>query len=249
MDSPTDGLLSIGRFAALTGLTVVALRHYDDVGLLAPTFVDPSSGYRWYAPTLGTRAQVIRRLRELDVAIPDVTAILGAIGDPEQLHDLLEHEERRAAAAVVAASRAQDELTEITKELLAMSTHTDAPPLIGPVAAVRVFTRDLDAARAFYRDDLGLPELSSAPTWAVYQAGSVQLIAEIDQPEPGEAPAAGRFTGFSFAVDDAAHVCEVLSARDVAIVGHPEQQPWGGTLAHIADPDGNVLTLVQYPRD
>jgi len=32
-DRPPD-LLSIGRFAAVTGLTVTALRHYDDVGLL-----------------------------------------------------------------------------------------------------------------------------------------------------------------------------------------------------------------------
>lgn len=248
MGSPTDGLLSIGRFAALTGLTVVALRHYDDVGLLEPAHVDPSSGYRWYAPTQGTRAQIIRRLRELDVAIPDVRAILDAIGDGRRLHDLLKSEEARAADAVVAASRAQEELAAIGKELLTMSTHAGAPPLIGPVAAVRVFTRDLDAARRFYREVLGLPELSSTSTWAVYQAGPVQLIAETDQPDDGEEPAAGRFTGFSFAVDDAAHVCEVLAGHGVVVVGPPETQPWGGTLAHVADPDGNVLTLVQYPR-
>ena len=166
----------------------------------------------------------------------------------ERLHDLLEREVSRAAAAVVAASRAQEELAAIGKELLTMSSHTDAPPLIGPIAAVRVFTRDLDAARGFYRDILGLPELSSTPTWAVYQAGPVQLIAETDQPEAGEASAAGRFTGFSFAVDDAARVCDELARRGVDVVGRPDAQPWGGTLAHVADPDGNVLTLVQYPQ-
>jgi DNA-binding transcriptional MerR regulator len=249
MESRTQGLLSIGRFAALTGLTVVALRHYDDVGLLEPSYVDPSSGYRWYAPTLGTRAQIIRRLRDLDVTIPDIASILAAIGDGDRLQTLLEREEDRVAAAVVAAARAQDEIASIGKELLTMSTHIDTPPLLGPIASVRVFGRNLDAARAFYRDVLGLTELSSTPSWAVYQVGPVQLIAETDQPEEGEAPAAGRFTGFSFAVDDAAEVCEVLAGRGVEIVGPPEVQPWGGTLAHIADPDGNVLTLVQYPRD
>jgi DNA-binding transcriptional MerR regulator/catechol 2,3-dioxygenase-like lactoylglutathione lyase family enzyme len=249
MESRTDGLLSIGRFAALTGLTVVALRHYDDVGLLEPSYVDPSSGYRWYAPTQGTHAQIIRRLRDLGVTIPDITTILAAIGDGDRLQDLLEREEIRVAAAVVAATRAQDELASIGKELLTMSTRIDEPRLIGPIASVRVFTRDLDAARVFYRDHLGLPELSSTPSWAVLQAGPVQLIVETDQPDPGEEPAAGRFTGFSFAVDDAAGVCEVLARRGVDIVGPPEVQPWGGTLAHIADPDSNVLTLVQYPRD
>lgn len=41
-------MLTIGRFAQLSGLSVKALRHYDDMGLLAPAHVDPESGYRWY---------------------------------------------------------------------------------------------------------------------------------------------------------------------------------------------------------
>lgn len=40
--------MTIGRFAHLSGLTVHALRHYDDVGLLTPDVVDPASGYRRY---------------------------------------------------------------------------------------------------------------------------------------------------------------------------------------------------------
>jgi predicted enzyme related to lactoylglutathione lyase len=58
----------------------------------------------------------------------------------------------------------------------------------------------------------------------------------------------GRFAGFSFAVDDAGAACAELAARGVKIVGEPEVQPWGGILAHVADPDGNVITLVKYPN-
>lgn len=43
-----DELMAIGRFARLSGLTVHALRHYDDVGLLAPARVrDPSGNWVW----------------------------------------------------------------------------------------------------------------------------------------------------------------------------------------------------------
>lgn len=45
----TGELLSIGRFARISGLTVKALRHYDDVGLLRPARVDDATGYR-YSP-------------------------------------------------------------------------------------------------------------------------------------------------------------------------------------------------------
>ena len=38
----------IGDFARATHLSVKALRHYHEEGLLAPAEVDPDSGYRRY---------------------------------------------------------------------------------------------------------------------------------------------------------------------------------------------------------
>jgi MerR family regulatory protein len=43
-----DELMTIGRFARLTGLSIGTLRHYDEVGLLTPAAVDHASGYRRY---------------------------------------------------------------------------------------------------------------------------------------------------------------------------------------------------------
>jgi DNA-binding transcriptional MerR regulator len=37
-------LLAIGRFARITGLMVRAVRHYGELGLPQPTYVDPESG-------------------------------------------------------------------------------------------------------------------------------------------------------------------------------------------------------------
>ncbi|MDZ7685307.1 MAG: hypothetical protein U5O39_10170 [Gammaproteobacteria bacterium] len=30
-------------------------------------------------------------------------------------------------------------------------------------------------------------------------------------------------------------------------LGAPERQPWGGVLAHLKDPDGNIVTLLGNP--
>jgi hypothetical protein len=40
--------LSIGSFSRVSGLTVKALRHYDEIGLLEPARVDEWTGYRYY---------------------------------------------------------------------------------------------------------------------------------------------------------------------------------------------------------
>lgn len=37
-----------------------------------------------------------------------------------------------------------------------------------------------------------------------------------------------------------------LSARDVPIAQEPTTHPWGGTDLHVRDPDGNVISFVQF---
>lgn len=71
-------LLSIGDFSRMTYLSVKALRHYHDVGLLAPARVDSATGYRFYTPDQVPTAQVIRRFRDLGMSLDDVRAVLEA---------------------------------------------------------------------------------------------------------------------------------------------------------------------------
>jgi DNA-binding transcriptional MerR regulator len=73
-----DERLSIGRFARLSGLSIHALRHYDELGLLRPASVDPESGYRLYATDQLEAARTIVRLRDLDMPLPKVAAYLAA---------------------------------------------------------------------------------------------------------------------------------------------------------------------------
>jgi hypothetical protein len=42
--------MTIGEFSKRSRLSAKALRLYDELGLLLPAEVDPSSGYRLYAP-------------------------------------------------------------------------------------------------------------------------------------------------------------------------------------------------------
>jgi len=71
-------LLTIGEFSRMTHLSVKALRHYHDVGLLEPADIDNSSGYRLYAATQVPTAQLIRRFRDLDMPLDDVRSVLAA---------------------------------------------------------------------------------------------------------------------------------------------------------------------------
>lgn len=69
-------MLTIGEFSRLTHLSVRTLRRYHEGELLEPAVVDESTGYRYYAVEQIPVAQVINRLRELDVPLGDVKRIL-----------------------------------------------------------------------------------------------------------------------------------------------------------------------------
>ena len=117
------------------------------------------------------------------------------------------------------------------------------------LGTARIFVRDLDAARSFYRDKLGLSlrAYSAESGYCVFESGAAQLVVEA---VPNEAPAdeqvlVGRFTGLSFAVENIAAVYQRLTSLDVPFTGAPETQTWGGVLATFQDPAGNELQLVQ----
>ena len=70
--------VSIGDFSRASQLTVKTLHHYHEVGLLEPSEVDPDTGYRYYSEEQIPVAQVIRRLRSLQMPVAEVRSVLAA---------------------------------------------------------------------------------------------------------------------------------------------------------------------------
>lgn len=75
-----EDLLTIGAFAARARLSAKALRLYDRLGLLAPAYVDESSGYRYYRAAQVERARLVALLRQLDMPLARIAEVAGAEG-------------------------------------------------------------------------------------------------------------------------------------------------------------------------
>ena len=109
-----ESFMPIGRFARACRLSVKALRHYDEEGLLAPARVDPQSGYRYYARSQARSAVLIGMLRELRVPLPAVRAILAA--DDAQRGELLAREESRLQGEIARRQQALRSIQRIARE-------------------------------------------------------------------------------------------------------------------------------------
>lgn len=87
-------LESIGKFSRRSGVSVSHLRHYHEAGLLEPAYVDPESGYRYYAAAQSEAAEVIRILRAIDMPVRDIQRLLTDPSEPNIREILAKHRAR-----------------------------------------------------------------------------------------------------------------------------------------------------------
>lgn len=78
-------MFSIGEFSKITGITVKALRFYQERGLLIPARVESGSGYRYYDQRNIDTARAIASLREYEFGLDEIAEILQDHADEENI--------------------------------------------------------------------------------------------------------------------------------------------------------------------
>lgn len=146
----TEQLVPIGRFAAATRLSVKALRHYDEIGLLTPAVVDRSSGYRYYRLGQANQAEAIRVLRGVDMPLDEIAEVLRAVdGAPDVVRKVLDDHRGRLADELARHERMLAFLERLLTEeehLMPYRITLETMPA-RPIASVRVHT-DMDRIQA-----------------------------------------------------------------------------------------------------
>lgn len=122
-----DELLPIGRFARLSGLSVGALRHYDELDLLRPADTDRWTGYRRYRREQLAAARTIARLRELEVPLDEIRAVLAA-DDPAERARLLGVHRARIEARTNRLQRVLHWVAQIAEGKEPVVSQPPAPP-------------------------------------------------------------------------------------------------------------------------
>ena len=226
--------LTVGDFSRITHLSVKTLRHYHEVGLLEPATVNPGTGYRYYSSAQVPTAQVIRRLRDLEMPVSQVKAVLDAPDAP-------------ARNALIAAhlGRLEAELAE-TRAAVESLRHLLQPPRDAPV----IEHRSVPAVRA-----AGITAVVSHPDILPWWQGALGELhatvraqglhatgpsggvyaSELFQQDGGEATVFVPVAGSVRAIGRVTPV--MVPAAELAIISHP------GSLS---DADLSYATLGSY---
>jgi DNA-binding transcriptional MerR regulator len=150
------GSLSIGDFSRVTFLSVKTLRHYHRVGLLEPADVDPVTGYRRYTSVQIPIAQVIRRFRDLDMPLDDISSVLRA---PDQT--------TRSQLIAAHLTRLEETLAETQRAVASLRELLEHPSLSAVIEHRRIPATQTAAITSTV-------EIGDLPAWYQGAMGEIQ---------------------------------------------------------------------------
>ena len=85
----------IGEVSKITGITRETLRHYDKLGIISPSYVDPETNYRYYTYDQFWCFDIIVVCRSLGISLDKIKAILNTHNN-EKVVELLAEERVKA---------------------------------------------------------------------------------------------------------------------------------------------------------
>jgi len=232
--------LSIGAFALLSGLSIDALRHYDEIGLLRPASVDRSTRYRRYDIAQLDGARTIRALRTVDMPIDEIAiALKSPAATREALARHLERLLERSGELI--------EQVEIVSRMI--EEGVIVPAITGSrIAEISLLVDDLDRSRAFYESvfDVRFAEdehdgpkhlHTSFGSWPGDNFFMFTLWPAKDR--------ATTTTRFGFMVDDLDVVFRKAIAAGATAFWEPRDSTAMPRNAKFADPDANEIFLYE----
>jgi DNA-binding transcriptional MerR regulator len=238
-----EGLLSIGSFAILSGMSIPALRHYDEVGVLKPRHVDSRTNYRYYHPSQVRPARMIRALRAIDLPVDEIKDVIEAEDDEYVRTVLADHRDRLASRAQVLSEQLQavDEFIE---------RGVTVPEVKGNrIVMLNLPVHDAEVAKKFYEDalDVEFQVDSHAEDDPGHYAGTfgaggtdsfflMQLWVTKDH--AGSA-------NFGFTCEDLDATYKKALAAGATDLHAPMDKPGMPRNAYVKDPSGNILGLYQ----
>ena len=80
-----ERLYKIGMFSKMNHVTIKALRHYDEIGLLKPIYTDEENGYRYYSSRQLPIIHQILALREAGFSLEEIKAVQNGMPEKELL--------------------------------------------------------------------------------------------------------------------------------------------------------------------
>lgn len=142
-----ERLYKIGEFSKMNQVTIKALRHYDNLSLLKPDYVDEANGYRYYTSKQLPILHQILALREVGFTLEEIKNSLEGSSEKRLLERKRNETLRRIAEETLKLSKIESYLTSKNNEFDYHVVTKELPEII--VASMRVTVPNYQALYQF----------------------------------------------------------------------------------------------------
>lgn len=111
-------LLKIGEMAEFFQISVKAVRIYEKKGIIAPAYVDPESGYRYYTPDQLHQLAVLLELKALGFSLDEIKDVMVGESSREALYKAMEEKRRNWENLMIMAQSKMDAIESISERLV-----------------------------------------------------------------------------------------------------------------------------------
>lgn len=148
-------MFKIGVFSKMNRITVKALRHYDELGLLNPCHVDETTGYRYYSSDQLLRLHRILALKQIGFSLNEIIHMMERDMSVEEMTAFLEGKQSAISKSIedeqVKLNQVKSYLNILKQEVMHMSYNVivkELPEII--VASMRRRIPNYDAFNTIY---------------------------------------------------------------------------------------------------
>jgi len=121
-----NNLYLIGQFALIAGISNRMLRHYDKLGLITPSYIDPANGYRYYDDGQLPVLQTIGGLQHYGFTLGEIKELMTTDLDKAHFKALLKDKEILLRQSI---DDATGHLLNIQRTITLLSDTTTLPGL------------------------------------------------------------------------------------------------------------------------
>ena len=165
-------MFKIGEFSHIGRVSTRLLRYYDQLGLLAPGFVDPQTSYRYYTVDQLPRLNRILALKELGFSLEEVESMIDSDMSAGQLRAMLTLKASELAREIETQELRMrfigsriDQIEAGDDQVDFMTKHVEAQPFMSvrsrfdALADVIAFSGRILESAANFADELPTPAL------------------------------------------------------------------------------------------
>ena len=113
-----DTLLKIGEVADFFRISVKAVRIYEKKGIIAPAYIDPESGYRYYTPDQLHQLAALLELKALGFSLDEIKHVMVGESSKEALYKAMQEKLRNWENLVIMAQSKMDAIESISERLV-----------------------------------------------------------------------------------------------------------------------------------